>query len=121
MRLTFGDMTKEVNVFNLEIQPYDLDDQSFEVNLIENLTNEHNVDIKLEAECDNELGSNDLILDEIVNSTVEWASSQSSFYLETSGLTPSIESSPSLKLNLSQTSQVCLPRRTRDSFSHCYI
>ena len=34
MRLTFGDMTKEVNVFNLEKQP--LRDQIFDVNFIEN-------------------------------------------------------------------------------------
>ena len=38
MRLTFGDMTKEVNVFHLGKQPRDLDDQLFEVNLIEGLT-----------------------------------------------------------------------------------
>jgi len=36
MRLTFGDMTKEVNVFHLGKQLGHLDDQSFEVNLIEN-------------------------------------------------------------------------------------
>jgi len=75
MRLTFGDMTKEVNVFNLGEQPCDVDDQSFEVKLIENLTSEHNEEIKLEAECDIELESEDLSLDEIVNSTIEWASS----------------------------------------------
>ena len=38
MRLTFGDMTREVNVFNLGKQPHDVEDQTFEVNLIENLT-----------------------------------------------------------------------------------
>jgi len=57
MRLTFRDMTKEVNVFNLGSQPYDMNDQSFKVNLIENLTSEHSEEIELEAECDNELGS----------------------------------------------------------------
>ena len=36
MRLTFGDMTKEVNVFNLEQQPRKIKDQRFEVNFIEN-------------------------------------------------------------------------------------
>ena len=41
MRLTFGDMTKKVNVFNLGKHPYDMDDQPFEVNLIENVTSEH--------------------------------------------------------------------------------
>jgi len=34
MRLTFGDMTKEVNVFNLGKHPYDINDQPFEVNFI---------------------------------------------------------------------------------------
>jgi len=49
--------------------------------------------------CDNELGSDNLSLDEIVNSTIEWASSPSSFYPETTSLTsPSIKSSPSLEL-----------------------
>ena len=36
MRLTFGDMTKEVNVFNLENQSRKIKDQTFEVNFIEN-------------------------------------------------------------------------------------
>ena len=99
MRLTFRDMTKEVNVFNLESQPYDMDDQSFEVNLIENLTSEYSEEIEVEAECDNEWGFDKLSFDEIVNSIVEWASSPSSFYPETTSLTPpSIESSPSLEL-----------------------
>ena len=47
MRLTFGDMTKEVNVFNLGKHPYDMDDQPFEVNLIENVTSEHREEIEL--------------------------------------------------------------------------
>ena len=71
MRLTFGDMTKEVNVFNLEKQPYDMDDPSFEVNLIEDLTSDHGMQIKLEAEYDTELESEDFKLDEAVNSTIE--------------------------------------------------
>jgi len=36
MRLTFGDMTKEVNVFNLEKQPHKIKDQTFKVNFIVN-------------------------------------------------------------------------------------
>jgi len=35
MRLTFGDMTREVNVFNLGKRPRDVEDQTFEVNLTE--------------------------------------------------------------------------------------
>jgi len=34
MRLTFGDMTREVNAFNLGKQPCDVEDEIFEVNLI---------------------------------------------------------------------------------------
>ena len=45
MHLTFGDMMKEVNVFHLGKQRRDLDDQSFEVNLIEGLTSEHDKEI----------------------------------------------------------------------------
>ena len=40
MRLTFGDITEEVNVFNLGKQPRDMNDQTFEVNSIENLMSE---------------------------------------------------------------------------------
>ena len=74
------------------------------MNLNENLTSEHGEEIELEAECDNELGSDDLNPDETVNSIVKWAYSSSSFNLtsfnlESTSLTPSsIESSPSLEL-----------------------
>jgi len=76
-----------------------MDDPPFEVNLIEDLTSEHSEKIKLQAKCDNELESEILKLDEIVNSTIEWASSPSSLDQEpTSLIPPSIESSPSLEL-----------------------
>ena len=52
MRLTFGDMTKEVNVFNLEKQPRNLQDQTFEVNFIENI-------------CEKESEKESLFLDEL--------------------------------------------------------
>jgi len=94
MRLTFGDMSKKVNVFNLGEPPYDMDDQSFEMKLIENLTSEHSEEIKLEAKCDNELRSDDVRLDEIINSTVEWASSPSSLYLKTTSSTLHLLSHP---------------------------
>ena len=51
MRLTFGDMTKEVNVFNLGRQPRDINDQTFEVNFIENLTSEHEESMEIETEA----------------------------------------------------------------------
>ena len=66
--LTFGDMTKEVNVFNLEKHPHDMNDPPFEVNLIEDLTSEHSEEIKQEAKCDAELESENFKLDEVVNS-----------------------------------------------------
>jgi len=42
----------------------------FEVNLIENLTSEHNEEIELETECEFELESEDFNLDHIVKSVV---------------------------------------------------
>jgi len=78
MRLTFGDIIKEVNIFNLGKHPYDMNDQPFEVNLIENVTSKHREEIALEARCDIELESEDFNLDEMVNSTIEWASSLNS-------------------------------------------
>jgi len=74
MRLTFGDMTREVNVFNLEKQPRDVEDQVFEVNLIENLTSEHREELEVETDCDFELESDDFNLDQVVESAVNWAS-----------------------------------------------
>ena len=49
MSLTFGDMIKEVNVFHLGKQLWDLDDQSFEVNLIEGFTSEHEEELEYES------------------------------------------------------------------------
>ena len=65
MRITFGDMTREVN--------HDVDDQIFEVNLIENLTSEQREELELEPDCDFELESEDINLDQIVESIVNWA------------------------------------------------
>ena len=75
MRLTFGDMTKEVNVFNLRKQPRDMDDQTFEVNSIKNLTSEHEESIEPESEFD--LESEDFNLDQVIESAMDWASSPS--------------------------------------------
>ena len=101
MRLIFGDMIKKVDVFNLGEQTCDMDDQPFEVNLIENLTSEHSEEIKLEDESYAGLESEDFSLDEIVNSTIEWAFSLSSLNPVPTSLTPpSLESSPSLKLKV---------------------
>ena len=63
MRLTFGDITKEVNVFNLGRQPRDINDQTFEVNSIENLTSEHEESIEMETESEFDLESEDFNLD----------------------------------------------------------
>ena len=71
MRLTFGDMTKEVNVFNLGRQPRDINDQTFEVNFIENLTSEHEESIETETESEFDLGSKGFNLDQIVDSVVD--------------------------------------------------
>ena len=60
-------MTREVNVFNLEKQPCDVEDQIFEVNLIENLTSEHREELELETECDFGLESDDFNLDRLLS------------------------------------------------------
>jgi len=94
MRLIFGDMTKELNVFNLGKHPYDINDQPFKVNFIENMTSEHNEEITLESKEEEELESSDLNLDEI-----EWATNSSSIEMENLSLTPPpIEPPPSLEL-----------------------
>ena len=49
MRLTFGDMIKEVNVFNLEKQPRKIRDQTFEVNFIDNNCDKDSEDIENES------------------------------------------------------------------------
>ena len=46
MRLTIGDMTREVNVFNLEKQPRKIRDQTFEVNFVENNCDEESEGIE---------------------------------------------------------------------------
>ena len=120
MRLTFRDMTKEVNVFNLEKQPRDMDDQTFEVNLIENLTSEHSEEIEIETECKFELESKDFNLDQIIDSTVDWVSSRILPNSEPTNLIPpSNESSHFIELKaFPKISQVHLPRWTRDPSSH---
>jgi len=65
MRLTFADITKEVNIFNLEQQPHDINDQAFEVNHIENITSEYSEEIELEIECEFELDPEDFNLDKM--------------------------------------------------------
>ena len=49
MRLTFGYMTREINIFNLEKQSCDVKDKKFKVNLIENLISEHKEEQELET------------------------------------------------------------------------
>ena len=48
MRLTFSDVIKEVNLFNLEQQPHKIKDQTFEVNFIENNCEEESEGIENE-------------------------------------------------------------------------
>jgi len=88
MRLTFGDMTREVKVFNLEKQPHDVKDQTFEVNLIENLTSKHREELELKSDYDFELESEDFNLDQIVESAMNWASNPISPNVEPINLTP---------------------------------
>jgi len=80
-------MTREVNDFNLGRQPWDIEDQTFEVNLIENITSEHWEELKLETESEFELESMDFDVDQIVESTENWVSSPVSVSLESTNLT----------------------------------
>jgi len=49
MRLTFRDMTKEVNIFNLENQPRKIRDQTFEVYFVENNCDEESEGLENET------------------------------------------------------------------------
>ena len=68
-------MTKEVIVFNLGRQPRDINDQTFEVNSIKNLTSEHEESIEMDTKSEFDLESEDFNLDQIIDSTVDWTSS----------------------------------------------
>jgi len=93
MRLAFGDITKEVNVFNLRKQQRDFEDQTFEVNYIGNLISEH-------EELENEFELEDFNLDEIVDSAVDWALNPIMSTPETEFANLSGESLPSLELKV---------------------
>ena len=58
MRLTFRDMTKEVNVFNLDKQPRNIRDQTFEVNFVENNCDKESEGIENDSLFLNELFKN---------------------------------------------------------------
>ena len=119
MRLTFGDITREVNIFNLEKQPGDVDDQTFEVNLIENMTSEYREELELETESEFKLESMNFDLDQIVESAVSWASSLISPNLELTNLTPPfIEPSPSIELK-ALPKQLSMPTKAnKNSTNH---
>jgi len=54
-----------------------MNDQTFEVNSIENLISEHEESMKIDTESEFDLESEDFNLDQIIDSTVDWASSPS--------------------------------------------
>jgi len=66
-------MIRKVNIFNMGKQPRDLDDQTFEVNFIKNLTSKYNKELEFEPEYEVDLESEDFNLDQIVDSAIEWA------------------------------------------------
>ena len=98
MRLTFGDMTNEVNVFNLERQHRDVNYQTFEVNSIENLTSEHEESMEIESEAEFDLEAEDFNLDQIVDSAVDWASPSVPQHRIENPEIASNEATPSLEL-----------------------
>ena len=62
MRLTFGGMIKEVNIFYMGKRPRYYEDQIFKVNLIEGLTSEHHEELEYTSVCEFELESDDFNL-----------------------------------------------------------
>ena len=75
-----------------------MDDQTFEVNSIKNLTSEREENIELDTDNEFDLDFN---LDQIIHSTVDWASSSNVPLLKTeSQIPPSNGSSPSLELKV---------------------
>jgi len=92
-------MTKEVNVFNLGKQPKDMNDQTYEVNSIENLTSEHEESMEIDTESEFDLKSKDFNLNQIIDSVVDWTLSLSVPHPMTKIQNlPSNESTPSLEL-----------------------
>jgi len=56
-----------------------MNDQTFEVNSIENLTSEHEEIIEIDTESDFDLKTEDFNLDQVIDSVVDWVSSPSAF------------------------------------------
>ena len=54
-----------------------MNDQTFEVNSIKNLTNEHEENMEINMESEFDLESENFNLNQIINSAVDWASSLS--------------------------------------------
>ena len=59
MRLTFGDMTREVNVFNIDKQPRKTRDQTYEVNFVGNNCEKESEESEDESLFLNELFQNE--------------------------------------------------------------
>ena len=94
-------MTEDINVFNLKKQPRDMNDQTFEVNSIENLTSEHEEIMEIDTKSDFDLESEEFNLDQIIDSAVDRTSSPSVPDPKTKILIlPSNESTPSLELKV---------------------
>jgi len=78
-----------------------MNDQTFEINSIENLMREHEEIMEIDTESDIDLESEDFNLDQIIDSAMDWASSPSVPDPKTKiPILPSNESTPSLELKL---------------------
>ena len=64
-------MTKDVNVFNLEKQLRDMNDQTFEVNSNENFANKYEEIMEIDMESNFDLESEYFNLDQIIDSVVD--------------------------------------------------
>ena len=79
-----------------------MDDQSFEVNLIERLISEHEEEIEYESDHEFNLESDDFNLDQIIESIVEWATN-ATLIIPLQEEQPLIDHIPSLELKVLPT------------------
>ena len=76
-----------------------MNDQTFKINSIENLTSEHEKSIEPDTESEFDLESEDFNLDQIIESAVDWASSPNLPISKSEHqIHPSNEFTPSLEL-----------------------
>ena len=66
MKLSFGNMTVDLNIFNLGRQPSDPSDEPMEVNFIQGISSEQQ-----EGECESDSNASDLMIEELSDDELE--------------------------------------------------